>query len=131
MRSSVTGIALTVAVLVLGVVLAALLSGTAARASLPQQVAERGPATLIVGTLFTLAAPPSLLIGAARGRPVRLHVCRLEHGVEMIVAGAVLLPAGLVLAPFYPSALPGTWLDGIVDAFQEDYCSRPLASLLP
>jgi hypothetical protein len=29
------------------------------------------------------------------------------------------------------TSLPDAWMDGIVDAAQEDYCSRPLTSLLP
>ena len=49
----------------------------------------------------------------------------------MLVAGAVLLPAGLLAAPFQRARLPGVWADGIVDAFQEDYCSRSLGAVYP
>jgi hypothetical protein len=49
----------------------------------------------------------------------------------MLVLGTVLLPAGLVLSPFDLGGVPGGWMDGIVDAMQEDYCSRPLGSVLP
>ena len=36
-----------------------------------------------------------------------------------------------MLAPFAAGALPGAWMDGIVDAMQEDYCTRPVASVMP
>lgn len=54
-----------------------------------------------------------------------------DHGLKMIAAGALLLPAGLLLAPFDWQRLPAGWMDGVVDAFQEDYCTRPATTVLP
>ena len=96
-----------------------------------RRVAERGPSALIVGAIFLIASPPGVAIGAYRGQPVDLQLCRLGHGLEMIAASVVTVPAGVVLAPFYWRSIPASWLDGIVDAFQEDYCTRPVTSVLP
>jgi hypothetical protein len=96
-----------------------------------RRLAERGPPTLVVGALFTLAAPPALLIAMVRGQPLRLAACRLEHGLIMVGASVVVLPTGLLLAPFHWQRLPGAWMDGVVDAVQEDYCSRPVTTVLP
>lgn len=96
-----------------------------------QRLAERGPSTLVVGTIFTLSSPPSFLAAAVTDRPLGLHACRFGHGVKMIGAGAIPLPAGLVAAPFDRRRLPAGWMDGVVDAFQEDYCTRPATSVLP
>ncbi|TMA63115.1 MAG: hypothetical protein E6J68_02395 [Deltaproteobacteria bacterium] len=96
-----------------------------------RRVAERGPPTLVVGGVFTLVSPPIMMVNGLRRRSIRLQACQLGHGVKMLVAGTVLLPAGLVLAPFAADAIPGAWMDGIVDAMQEDYCTRPVTSLMP
>jgi hypothetical protein len=103
----------------------------AASSSASERLAQRGPPTLAVGTLFTVSSPFAMLAGAFRGGRVAVHACRFGHGLKMIVAGAVLLPAGLLAAPFHPEGLPGGWMDGVVDAFQEDYCTRPLTSVYP
>jgi hypothetical protein len=115
--------------LVFAVVMA--LATAPAHAALARRLAERGPATLIVGTTFVLASPPGLLLGALRGDSVRLDGCRFVHGLEMLVASPIAVPAGLLLAPFHLDQGPGSWMDGLVDALQEDYCSRPVGSLLP
>jgi hypothetical protein len=86
------------------VVCTTLLGRPACAADLTRHLAERGPSVLLVGTLFTIAAPPALLVDAVRGQPARLHACRLSHGVKMLAVSAVLLPAGLVLAPFHLDA---------------------------
>lgn len=96
-----------------------------------RRLAERGPATLVVGGIFTVASPPTMLVHAVRGESIRLPACRFGHGLKMLVAGTVLLPAGLVLAPFDLGGVPGGWMDGIVDSMQEDYCTRPLTSVFP
>ena len=64
-----------------------------------------------------------MVAGALRRRGVALHACRLGHGLKKLTAGTVLLRAGLVLAPLDYRAVPAAWLDGVVDAFQEDYCT--------
>lgn len=116
----------------IGVVAALVALGTAVRGEATmRRVAERGPATLVVGGAFTAASPPLMLLALARGGNVGLQACRLGHGVKMLAAGVVLLPAGLALAPLERGNLPDAWLDGIVDAFQEDYCTRPLTAVLP
>jgi hypothetical protein len=118
--------------LCLGVAVALVVAVAAARGhAAVRRVAERGPPTLVVGGLFTLASPPVMLVRALRRQSIRLPACRLGHGVKMLAAGTVLLPAGLVLAPFAAAVLPGAWMDGIVDAMQEDYCTRPVSSVLP
>jgi hypothetical protein len=127
MRSS-SGTHLTRTAVVLLVVLA---SAPARGATVVQTIAERGPSTLVVGTAFAVASPPVFVIDATRGRLSSLQACRFGHGLKMIVAGAVLLPAGLLATPFAPARLPDAWMDGVVDAFQEDYCTRPLTSVLP
>jgi hypothetical protein len=81
--------------------------------------------------MFTLSSPLSFLAGTVTGGPLRLYGCRFGHGVKMIGAGALLLPAGLLAAPFDWKRLPAGWMDGVVDAFQEDYCTRPVTSVLP
>lgn len=114
------------------VAVAVVIASTAARGhAAVRRLAERGPPTLVVGGLFTLISPPVILVHALRRQSVWLPACRLGHGVKMLVAGTVLLPAGLLLAPFEARALPGAWMDGLVDALQEDYCTRPLVSVLP
>lgn len=113
------------------VVLLLLASSPARGTSLVHTIAERGPSTLLVGTAFALASPPVLVVDATRGRSSPLQACRFGHGLKMIVAGAVLLPAGLLASPFALASLPDAWMDGVVDAFQEDYCTRPLGSVLP
>jgi hypothetical protein len=116
----------------LGLLMASLLAAPAASAaSTTQRLAERGPSTFAVGLAFTLMSPFKLLWGAATGGRVALHACRFGHGVKMLTAGAVLLPAGLVVSPFEAERLPDAWMDGVVDAFQEDYCTRPPSSILP
>ena len=113
-------------------IVAGLVSPTTARgATAAQRLSERGPSTLLVGTVFTLASPPSMIMGAVSNGPVLLHACRLGHGVKMLATSAVLLPAGLLVSPFNFNRLPAGWLDGLVDAMQEDYCSRPLISVYP
>ena len=112
--------------------IALVIAGTVVRGEAAvRRLAERGPPTLVVGGLFTLMSPALIVVNGLRRRSIRLQACQLGHGVEMLVAGTVLLPAGLVLAPFVSQNLPGAWMDGLVDAMQEDYCSRPLASLMP
>jgi hypothetical protein len=96
-----------------------------------QRLAERGPATFVVGLMFTLASPFALARGAVTNGRVALHACRLGHGVKMLAAGAVTLPAGLLVAPLDAKRLPDGWMDGVVDAFQEDYCTRPLGAVYP
>ena len=119
--------ALLAAIAVVGV---AFCTGLAA-SDTSRRLAERGPPTLVVGMLFTVSAPPALLLGAVRGQPLRLAACRLEHGLIMVGASALVLPAGLLLAPLHWERLPGAWMDGVVDAVQEDYCSRPVSAVLP
>jgi hypothetical protein len=117
---------------VVAAAIAVVIAGTVARGeSAVRRLAERGPSTFVVGALFTLMSPPWMIANGLHRRSVRLQACQLGHGVEMLVAGTVLLPAGLALAPFAPRNLPGAWMDGIVDAMQEDYCTRPLMSVLP
>lgn len=96
-----------------------------------ERLAERGPSTAVVGTMFTLASPPAMLAGALRGRSVRLSACRFGHGVKMIAIGVPALPLGLLFAPFDVKRLPDAWMDGVVDAMQEDYCMRPPDALFP
>lgn len=115
-----------------GLLLAALLAAPASSvASTTQRLAEGGPSTFAVGLAFTLMSPFKLAWGAVSGGRVALHACRFGHGLKMLGAGAVLLPAGLVVAPFEAGRLPDAWMDGVVDAFQEDYCTRPPRSILP
>jgi hypothetical protein len=95
------------------------------------RLAERGPATFVVGLAFTLASPFALARGAVTGGRSALHACRLGHGMKMLAAGALTLPAGLLVSPFDAQRLPDGWMDGIVDAFQEDYCTRPLRAVYP
>jgi aryl-alcohol dehydrogenase-like predicted oxidoreductase len=99
-------------------------------AEFTQRLAERGPSTLAVGTLFTVASPLSLLLAPVRGG-ARQSACRLGHGAKMLVAGALAAPVGLLLSPFYFRSVPAAWMDGVVDAMQEDYCSRPCGAILP
>jgi hypothetical protein len=117
---------------VLGVATALVIAAAAVQGEASvRRLAERGPPTLVVGGLFTVASPPLLVAATLRGQSARLHACRLGHGLKMLVAGTVLLPAGLVLAPLAHEMLPGAWMDGLVDAFQEDYCTRPLTAVMP
>lgn len=115
------------------VALTSLLMGLSPAGASPEasRIAERGPATLLVGTMFTLAAPLSIVSDLVRGRSPKPAACRFGHGLKMIVLGAPLLPAGLLLSPFYYERLPGGWFDGIVDSQQEDYCTRPFTTILP
>src|SRR5438309_615217 len=108
-----------VVVVIVAVTALAFFPGVAASDTV-RRLAERGPPTLIVGTLFALGSPPALLLAVVRGHPLRLSACRLGHGLKMIGASAVVLPAGLLLAPLAWQRLPGAWLDGVVDAVQED-----------
>lgn len=96
-----------------------------------RRVAERGPPTLLIGVAFTVSAPLGLMSRVARGRAPALPACRLGHGLKMTAAGALLLPAGLLLAPFHFGRLPAAWMDTAVDAAQEDYCTRPFMAVLP
>lgn len=119
-----------------GVVVAALLAcvapaSGASASSFVSRLAERGPATFVVGMMFTLSSPVAMARGAVTGGRVALHACRLGHGIKMLAAGALTLPAGLLVSPFDAKHLPDGWMDGVVDAFQEDYCTRPLTSLYP
>ena len=107
------------------------LNSPAAAADLSRRLAERGPATLLVGTVFTLSATPALALGALQRKALHLPACRLGHGVKMVVAGAVVAPAGFLLSPMDYNRLPDAWLDGLGDAFQEDYCTRPFDAVLP
>ncbi len=127
MRARTSMRALVVAALLTGVVSCQALPGS----EVARHVAERGPSALIVGAIFLIASPPGAAIGVYRQQPVDLQLCRLGHGLEMIAASVVTVPAGVVLAPFYWRSIPGSWLDGVVDAFQEDYCTRPVTSVLP
>ena len=102
-----------------------------AGAGVTRHLAERGPSALVVGVIFLIASPPGAAMSAYRGQPLRPQLCRFGHGVEMIAASVVTVPVGLLLAPFYWHSVPGSWLDGVVDAFQEDYCTRPATSVLP
>ena len=106
-------------------------SPTVVGTNVSRRVAERGPSALLVGALFTIASPPGLVMAAVKGRPLRQPACRLEHGLAMLAASPIVVPAGVVLAPFHPHGARALWFDGVVDAFQEDYCSRPVTSLLP
>ena len=111
---------------------AVLLVATPASASTGiERLSERGPPAFAVGLLFTLASPFAMAYGAATGGRVALHACRLGHGVKMLAGGVVLLPAGLLASPFHLEAVPGGWMDGMVEAFQEDTCTRPLGSFYP
>jgi hypothetical protein len=105
--------------------------GAPAAATCTARLATRGPSAPLVGAVFVVSGPPAALVGALRGGSVRLPLCRFGHGVAMLAAGAAVLPAGLLLAPIYHHELPDAWLDGLVDAFQEDYCTRPFGSVLP
>ena len=112
--------------------LAALLAAPAASAdTATRRLAERGPSTFAVGLAFTVLSPFKLAWDAASGGRPKLQACRFGHGVKMLVGGALLLPAGLLVSPFEAEGLPDAWMDGIVEAYQEDYCSRPIGSILP
>lgn len=104
---------------------------SAAPRSATQQLAERGPSTFAVGLTFTLLSPFKLVWDAATGGRPKLQACRFGHGVKMLLGGAVLLPTGLVASPFHTGRLPDAWMDGVVEAYQEDYCNRPLGSFYP
>jgi hypothetical protein len=112
--------------------LAALLAAPAAHAdSAARKLAHRGPSTFAVGLAFTVLSPFKLVWDAASGGRPKLQACRFGHGVKMLVGGALLLPAGLLVSPFEAEGLPDAWMDGVVEAYQEDYCSRPIDSILP
>jgi hypothetical protein len=112
--------------------LASLLAAPAAHAgSTAQKLAHRGPSTLAVGLAFTVLSPFKLAWDAATGGRPKLQACRFGHGVKMLVGGAVLLPTGLLVSPFQAEGLPDAWMDGVVEAYQEDYCSRPIGAILP
>ena len=118
--------------LLLGLVLASLAAAPGvSSASGARRVAERGPSTFAVGLAFTVMSPFKLAWGAVSGGRVALHACRFGHGVKMLGAGAVLLPVGLVVSPFEAEGLPDAWMDGVVDAYLEDYCTRPPGAILP
>ena len=95
------------------------------------RVAERGPATFLIGTLFTATAPPAAAIDLATGHVPRHQGCRFLHGVKMIGAGVVLLPLGILASPANPSGALVGWVDALPDARQEDYCTRPAGSIMP
>lgn len=95
------------------------------------RLVQRGPPTIIVGTMFTLASPAGMAFAAAQRQPVKLHACRFGHGVKMVAAGTILLPAGLLLSLLHLDSVPAAWMDGVVDAFQEDYCTRPCTAVMP
>jgi hypothetical protein len=112
--------------------LASLLAAPAAQAdSAARKLAQRGPSTFAVGLAFTVLSPFKLAWDAATGGRPKLQACRFGHGVKMLVAGAVLLPAGLLVSPFQAEGLPDAWMDGVIDAYQEDYCLRPAGAILP
>ena len=112
--------------------LAALLAAPAASAdTATRRLAERGPSTFAVGLAFTVLSPFKLAWDAASGGRPKLQACRFGHGVKMLVGGALLLPAGLLVSPFEAEGLPDAWMDGVVEAYQEDYCSRPIGAILP
>jgi hypothetical protein len=111
--------------------IACVVAAGAAHAGIVERLSERGPTTPVVGALFALTAPIGAVVSASSGASPRLAGCRFGHGLKMLATGAVILPVGLVLAPFNLGRIPAGWMDGVVDAFQEDYCSRPAASLLP
>jgi len=117
--------------LVLALLACGVFTPAASASSFVARLAERGPATFVVGMMFTLSSPVAMARGAVTGGRVALHACRLGHGVKMLAAGVLTLPAGLLVAPFDAKRLPDGWMDGVVDAFQEDYCTRPLTSLYP
>jgi hypothetical protein len=112
--------------------LASLLAAPAAQAdSAARKLAHRGPSTFAVGLAFTVLSPFKLAWDAATGGRPKLQACRFGHGVKMLVGGAVLLPAGLLVSPFQAEGLPDAWMDGVIDAYQEDYCLRPAGAILP
>ena len=112
--------------------LASLLAAPAAQAdSAARKLAQRGPSTFAVGLAFTVLSPFKLAWDAASGGRPKLQACRFGHGVKMLVGGAVLLPAGLLVSPFQAEGLPDAWMDGVIDAYQEDYCLRPAGAILP
>lgn len=96
-----------------------------------ERIAERGPATFVVGTAFVFTSLVTLPIEAATGGDTALATCRLGHGAKMAVAGTVLLPAGLLAAPLHPSKAATGFADSLAEAFQEDTCSRPVDVILP
>lgn len=96
-----------------------------------EHVAERGPATFVIGATFVLMNLVTLPIDAASGGDTKLGACRLGHGAKMTAAGLVLLPAGLLAAPFYPASAATGFADSFAEAFQEDTCTRPLGSVMP
>ena len=107
----------------------------ASRAALTDSTLEKlsasGPATFVIGTSFVLTSLATLPLAAATGGDTRLKRCRLAHGAKMTAAGVVLLPAGLLAAPFYPAGAATGFADGFADAFQEDTCSRPFGAVYP
>lgn len=103
----------------------------AAHADVVERVAERGPATFVIGTSFLLMSLVTLPIRAVSGDDTALATCRLGHGVKMTTAGVALLPAGLLAAPFYPAKAATGFADSFAEAFQEDTCSRPVSAILP
>ncbi len=109
----------------------ALIAPVATAKTAVARLSERGPATFVVGTLFTIIAPFQMGIEAATGGRVAPHACRFGHGLKMLAAGALLLPAGLLVSPFNLSGVPGGWMDGVVESFQEDYCTRPILAVYP
>jgi hypothetical protein len=119
------------AVVVASAVCSALAPPAGAAPRWVERLAGGGPATFLVGTMFTLGSVPTLWWRAVSGDPVALPSCRLAHGTKMMLAGAVLLPASLLAAPFAPRRFAEGPIDGMVDAYQEDYCTRPLASVYP
>ncbi|MDG2308297.1 MAG: hypothetical protein P8R42_27275 [Candidatus Binatia bacterium] len=48
-----------------------------------------------------------------------------------LLAGAVLLPVGLLAAPFYRANAATGFADSFAEAFGEDTCTRPFGSVMP
>ncbi len=104
---------------------------TARSAPVLERVAERGPATFVIGATFVVMSLVTLPIDAATGGDTSLATCRLAHGAKMTAAGAILLPVGLVASPFHPTGAATGFADSFAEAFQEDTCSRPFSTILP
>ncbi len=104
---------------------------SACGASAIERVAERGPATFVIGATFVVMSLVAWPIETMAGGDGALAACRLRHGAKMTVAGTVLLPVGLVAAPLHPARAATGFADSFAEAFQEDTCSRPFSSILP
>jgi hypothetical protein len=80
---------------------------------------------------YLLAAIVLCFPPPAIGGDTRLGRCKLGHGAKMTAAGVLLLPAGLLVAPFYPATAATGFADSFAEAFQEDTCTRPFGSMMP